>query len=264
MAERSLNRILFVTDSHFGWERVDGVTRPIHDLKAHNITLTIAADFKPTYIIYGGDGLDGGAVAHHNNGKARLTEGLRLVQDAQEFRQRFLEPLEKAHPKAVKRYHKGNHERFIDDVIDGLPGLEGAISFDSLLALTANGWQTKGLGQVSTIGGKLHFLHGDSIKGGQFPSKWAVEAYQRSMMFGHFHTQQRWTKHNALDATDIHRGFAVGCLCRRDPGYGRGTPNKWSQSIAVIEEDPKSGAFQVEEVDIFAGKAIWQGRCYRG
>ena len=79
MPEQTLNRILYITDSHYGWERVGGVTRPIHDRKAHDIVLQIADDFKPTHIINGGDGLDSGAVGHHNKGKPRIVEGLRVA-----------------------------------------------------------------------------------------------------------------------------------------------------------------------------------------
>jgi hypothetical protein len=258
----SLYRTLFFIDSHYGWERVDGVTRPIHDRKAHEVMLKITSDFNPTHIVCGGDGLDNGAVSHHNKGKARITEGLRIRKDSDAFFDEVIRPLS-GFDKVKRHYILGNHERFIDDVIDETPGLEGAVSVDSLLGLTDNGWKVHKLGSVITVGGKLHYLHGDQVKGGQWPSKWAVEAYQRSVMFGHFHTSQRFTKHNALDATDIHRGFAVGCLCRRDPGYGRGTPNKWCQSFALIEEDPKTGQFQVHEVDVFNGKAIYNGKVYR-
>ena len=258
----SLLRTVYFVDSHYGYENVNGVRRPIHDKKAHSILLQIASDFNPTHIVCGGDGLDCGSVSHHNTGKPRITEGLRLAKDAEEFFLDVICPLSSS--KVKKIYITGNHERFIDDVIDGMPGLEGAVSFRGLLGLDTHGWDVIPLGGHVTVGGKLFYLHGDTVKGGQYQAKWAVEAYQRSVMFGHFHTSQRFTKHNALDATDIHRGFAVGCLCRRDPGYGRGAPNKWSQSFALIEEDSKTGQFQVTEVDIFNGKAIWGGKVYRG
>ncbi len=263
-ASPSLNRILYTTDSHYGWERVDGVTRPIHDRKAHEIVLAVASDFKPTHVVIGGDGVDAGAISHHNKGKPRVTEGLRLGKDAKAYRDEFLTPLERSHPKAFKRYHLGNHERFLDDALDELPGLEGVVSIKGLLGLADNGWDVIPLGEVSKIAGRLYFMHGDQVRGGQYYAKWAVESYGRSVIFGHFHSSQRYTKHNAIDATDVHRGFAIGCLCRRDPGYGRKAPNKWSQSFALVEEDCATGQFQVTEVDIFRGKAVWNGKVYRG
>lgn len=259
-----INRILFFTDSHYGKERQQGILRDVHDPKAHSILLQIARDWKPTHLVNGGDGLDAGCVSHHNASKARLTEGMRIEKDATAYRQEVLKHLEALSSAKVKHYLLGNHERFLDDLVDQIPALEGTVSVDKLLRLTEENWTVHPLGSVITIGGKLHMLHGDTIKGGQWPSKWATEAYGRSIMFGHFHTSQRWTKHNALDATDIHRGFAVGCLSRRDPGYGRGAPNRWSQSIALIEEDSKSGQFQVTEIEIVEGKAIYNGKLYRG
>lgn len=260
----SLYRTLYFVDSHYGYENVDGVKRPIHDRKAHEVMLKVASDFDPTHIIMGGDGLDCGAVSHHNQRQgARTYEGLRLRTDADAFFTDVILPLSSSN-KVQRHYILGNHERWIDDTIDQIPGLEGVLSVDSLLGLSNWGWKVHKLGSAISITGKLHYLHGDQIRGGQWPAKWAVEAYQRSVVFGHFHTSQRFTKHNALDATDIQRGFSVGCLCRRDPGYGRGAPNKWSQSFALIEEDSKTGQFQLQEVDVFNGKAIYNGKVYRG
>jgi hypothetical protein len=260
----SLYRTLYFVDSHYGFENAGGKKRAIHDVKAHEVMLQIASDWGPTHVICGGDGLDCGAVSHHRQKEGpRSTEGLRLADDADRYFEDIIKPLSGG-KKGTRHYILGNHERWLEDVIDQVPGLEGAVSIDSLLGLSNNGWEVHPLGSALTLTGKLYYLHGDQIKGGQWPSKWAVEAYQRSVMFGHFHTSQRFTKHNALDATDIHRGFAVGCLCRRDPSYGRGAPNRWSQSIALIEEDPKSGFFQVSEVEIINGKAIFNGKVYKG
>lgn len=257
----SLYRTLYFVDSHYGFENVNGKKRPIHDQKAHDVMLQIASDWAPTHVVCGGDGLDCGSVSHHRQKEGpRSTEGLRLAEDAELFFGLILKPLSSI---KHKHYILGNHERWLEDVIDQVPGLEGAVSIDSLLGLSNNGWKVHELGSALTITGRLYYLHGDSIRGGQWPAKWAVEAYQRSVVFGHFHTSQRFTKHNALDATDIHRGFAVGCLCRRDPGYGRGTPNKWCQSVTLVEEDSKTGQFQLNEVEIINGKAIFNGKVYK-
>jgi hypothetical protein len=260
-AKDSIVRTLFFSDSHYGNERVAGVTRPIHDRKAHEVMLKVASDFKPDVIINGGDGLDLGAISHHNAGKNHTVEGFRLLKDAEAYRKEVLVPLEMMGATAYY-YLLANHCAWLGDIIEKFPALEGLLTIDDLLKLSDNGWDVIPQGAPLTLGGRLFYLHGDTIKGGQHFSKWAVEAYQRSVIFGHFHSSQRFTKHNALDATDLHRGFAIGCLCRRDPKYGKGAPNKWNQSIALIEEDAKTGQFQVHEVDIHSGKAIWMGKRY--
>lgn len=254
-------KTLFFSDSHCGQERVDGVTRPIHDRKAHEVMLQIAADFKPDVIINGGDGLDCGPISHHNAGKNHSVEGFRLLKDAKNYREDVLAPLESLGATAYF-YLTGNHERWLADIIETFPALEGLVTVDDLLALGEHGWDILPQGATLTIGKKLHYLHGDTIKGGANFAKWAVDAYQRSVLFGHFHSSQLYTKHNALDAVDIHQGRAIGCLCRRDPRYGRGAPNKWSQSFALVQEDAR-GFFHIDEVQIFDGKAIWNGRVYR-
>lgn len=240
-----------------------GKLRDVHDVKAHSVLLQIASDFKPTHIINGGDGLDCGAISHHRLAEgARSVEGFRLSRDADLYRKEVLAPLEKL--KSARIYIEGNHEAWLEQFLDQVPGLEGAVSLDSLLKLSQNGWTLKPQGSVVTIGGKLHFLHGDTVRGGDNCAKSAVISYGRSVLFGHYHTSQRYTKHNALDATDIHRGFAVGCLCRRDPRFIKSAPNRWSQSIALIEEETKTGQFQVNEIEISEGKAIYNGKIYRG
>lgn len=224
--------------------------------------LQIASDYQPTHIVNGGDGLDCGAVSRHRKDEGpRATEGLRIMKDAEAYRAEVLGPLEQF--DADLTYIEGNHEAWLEQLLDETPGLEGAVSIDSLLKLTEKGWTLRRQGSVTTIGGKLHFLHGDTVRG-LHHAKWAVEAYGRSVIYGHFHTSQRYTKHNAIDATDIHRGFAIGCLCQRDPRYSKNVPNKWSQSFALIDEDAKTGQFQVNEIEISHGKAIYNSKLYRG
>lgn len=260
----NLFRTLFFTDSHYGKEYVGGSLRDVHDRRAHNVLLQIAADFRPTHIINGGDGLDCGAVSRHRKEEGpRATEGLRLQKDAERYRAEVLAPLEALKPK-VLRYHLGNHEAWLEQLIDEHPGLEGALSVNSLLKLVAHGWDVWDVGTVSTVSGKLHYMHGDNVRGAAMCAKNAVIDYGRSVIFGHFHTSQRYTKHSAFDAKDIHRGFAIGCLCRKNPRYTKNQPNRFSQSFALVEEDSKTGQFQVNEIEISNGKAIYNGRIYKG
>ncbi len=246
-------------DSHWGNEVREGRRRPLHDMKAHQILLQIAQDFKPDVLTMGGDGLDCGAASHWNRNKPRLTEGLRLQKDAQEYRQEVLSNL----PGRKRRYILGNHEDWVEQFVDANPAIEGLVSIDEMLSLTDDGWSVYPQGSVIKHG-KLHFMHGDTVRSSTYPARYAVDTYGRSIAFGHFHSPQTYTKVSALDTNDVHMGRAVGCLCRKDPGYGRGAPNRWAQGFLVYEVDTTTGGFQATEVNITNGRAIWNGTRYVG
>src|SRR5262249_9222411 len=123
-----VKKIVAAFDSHFGFERVGGVKKPIHNNKAISAMMNFVSDFKPDIFVHGGDGLDCGAVSHWNRGKRKSVEGLRLVEDAREMRGALLDPLEEVLPeKAQKVYHIGNHEKWLEDILEEYPGLEGFI-----------------------------------------------------------------------------------------------------------------------------------------
>lgn len=255
-------RGLFFVDSHWGYEVSGGKKRALHDTKAHDVMLQITADFKPQRIIMGGDGLDCGAASHWNRGKPRLTEGLRLEKDAQGYADEVLKPLTKMAPKAQRDYLFGNHEYWVDQFVDDNPSIEGLVSIDKMLGLTTTGWTVHPQGAVMNVG-KLFFMHGDTLRSSTYPSRYAVETYGRSICFGHFHSPQSYTKVSALDTTDVHTGRGVGCLCRKNPRYGRGSPNRWAQGFLLFEVTD-DGSFQAYDINITAGKAVWNGKRYRG
>jgi hypothetical protein len=257
----AITRGLAFFDSHWGYEVIGGKKRPIHDPKAHHILLQVAQDFDPRIIVMGGDGLDCGASSHWNRGKPRLTEGLRLQEDADDYFREVIGPLSGF--KGEKSYLLGNHEDWVEQFVDENPSVEGLVDIDQMLGLSSNGWAVYPQGSVINHG-KLHFMHGDTVRSSTFPARYAVDTYGRSIAFGHFHTPQSYTKVSALDSSDVHVGKSVGCLCRKDPRYGRGAPNRWAQSFLLFEVDSPSGTFQTYEVNVTEGKALYNGRRYRG
>jgi hypothetical protein len=224
MAEKSY---VFLTDIHYGFERRNGKKVPLHNPRILDAVGVFLEDFKPDYIIYGGDSLDCGPVSHHNRRKNFSIEGLRLMDDAEglkDYMRHFrYAAFDKDRGEAKEIYIKGNHEAWLDDLVEDYPGLGGAFDLNKLLSP----WmEIVPQGEVYKLG-KLHFLHGDQVRSSLYPSRWAVDAYEKSVRFGHFHTFQTFTKVSALDATDARTGVAVPCLCNRGPGYGKGAPNRW-------------------------------------
>jgi len=257
-----IRRFMFVPDVHWGYETVGGHKNTLHDPKAVDIMLQFAEDFKPHDFIFGGDILDCGPIArHHNKGKPRKTEGFRLLRDAEECRSNVIQPIEKILPRdGVKVYIQGNHESWIDDLLDEDPALEGLVDIRHLLKLDK--WKIVDQGRGYQYH-KLYFVHGDTIKGGEHMAKNAVLNYERNIRFGHFHTAQLFTKTSPLDAEVAKTGMAVPCLCSKDVGYMERIPNKWVQGFEYgwVEE---GGVFNDQIAVIIRGRALIEGKVYAG
>lgn len=254
-----MEKFVALFDIHWGYERRGGHKVPIHDAKAISAVMEFVKDFKPDHFILGGDALDCSAVSHHRKGKVGQVEGLRLAQDAKELRKEIISPIEKL-VKGRKIYHIGNHEDWLNDVIDETPALEGIVGAEDLLDL--DGWEVVTVGGASKLG-KLVFIHGDQLKGGENPAKYAVTAYERSVRFGHFHTYQVHTKTAAVDMAP-HTGIAVPCLCRKDLKYAGGSPNKVAQGFLYGYVDAKKGTFNDYVVVITDGRFTANGKIYGG
>src|SRR4051794_18375197 len=101
-----VKKIVAAFDTHFGFERVGGVKKPIHNTKAINASMSFVSDFKPGILVHGGDGLDCRGVSHWNKGKRKAVEGLGLIEDGREARAGLLDPINEVLPeKAQKVYH---------------------------------------------------------------------------------------------------------------------------------------------------------------
>lgn len=254
-----MTKFVALFDTHFGYEHRSGHKIALHDPKAISAVLKFVKDFKPDRTILGGDTLDCGSISHHNHGKPGAVEGFRLLADAVELRKVLIDPLEES-TKGALTYHIGNHEDWLTDLEQQIPALEGIIDVRSLLKLGKR-WEVIPQGDCSKLG-KLVFIHGDQIKGGQYAAKNAVEAYERNVRMGHYHTYQVQTKTSAVDLNG-HTGCVVPCLCKKRPGYGGGSPNKWMQGFLWGYVSP-DGTFADYVSVIVNGKFIALGKEYVG
>lgn len=255
----TVKKFIATYDLHFGFQRRNGHKVPIHDIKAWNAAMAFAKDFRPDTWIHGGDLLDLGVVSHWNKTKPGQIEGLRLIADAEEGRKLFIEPVEEL-VKGDKIYITGNHERFLTDLTDEMPSLEGIIDLNHLLKL--NKWKVIPQGGGYSLG-KLYFIHGDQIRGGEHSAKQAVLNFERNIRFGHFHTYAVYTKTSPIDTKLGKTGIALPCLCTKDVNYGQGKPNRWMQgfSYGYVYE---GGAFNDYVVTIIDGKCVVNGKLYKG
>jgi hypothetical protein len=256
-----MEKFVALFDAHWGYER-DGSRHkvPLHDAKAVNVAMEFIKDFKPDHVILGGDMLDCGSISHHRRGQAGNLEGLRLLAEAKELRAEVIDQLEDQ-VKGRLVYHIGNHEDWLSDLVIEWPTLEGIVDIRALLDLNDQ-WEVIEQGKASRLG-KLTFVHGDTVKGGQNPALWAVTAYERNVRFGHYHTFQMATKTTPVDANG-HTGIAVPCLSKKNHFYGQGTPNKWMQGFLWGYVNGPDGIFNDYVTVIVNGKAMINGKVYRG
>ena len=256
-----MEKFVALFDAHVGYER-DGSRHkvPLHDEKAISVAVQFIHDFKPDHVVLGGDILDCGSVSHHRKGVAGQLESLRLLAEAKECRDSIIKPIQER-VKGRLIYHVGNHEDWLNDVVDETPALEGIVDIAALLKLDDR-WEIVGQGKASKLG-KLTFIHGDTVKGGQNPALAAVTNYERNIRFGHFHTFQMATKTTPIDANG-HTGIAVPCLSKKDHRYGQGAPNKWMQGFLWGWIGGPENIFNDYVTVIVNGKAIVNGKLYRG
>lgn len=254
-----MHKFIALFDLHYGKERKNGHVRNIHELGALEGVLKFAKDFKPQTVILGGDFMDCGPVSHHLDGKAGALEGLRLMRDYEGARKEVVLPLESLGAKRLV-YHIGNHEDWIGQLMERIPALEGMLDVQKGLQLGRE-WEVIPQGGVSRIG-KLHFMHGDTIRSKANPAKVAVETYERSIRFGHFHKFSAFTKVSALDLRDVRTGVGVPGLCRRDPFYGKGAPNGHALGFlwGYVNED---GTFNDYVTFISKNRFIAEGKEYK-
>lgn len=255
-----MKKFVALYDLHWGYERKGGHKVTTHDPRALDATMQFVEDFKPDSVILGGDILDCRAVSHHTKGKPGQVEGLRLVSDAKELNAELIKPIEKI-CKGGLSYITGNHEDWLNQLIDEYPALENIVSIEAILGLSKR-WNVVPNGDMVKLG-KLVFIHGDQLKGGDNPAKAAVTAFERNVRFGHFHTYQVYTKTSAVDLNG-HTGVAIPCLCKKAPMYGGKAPNKWMQGFCWGYVDETAGTFNDYVSVIVNGSFHAGGKTYHG
>jgi hypothetical protein len=260
----SVRKFIAAGDEHVGFELIHGRKVEIHDLRAWEALIKFAEDFKPDAWISAGDQVDCGPISHWNKGKRQSQEGLRLLSEFETYEKFYLREQERVLGKKGERHWLySNHLKWVDDFIEEHPGeTEGFLDYAKLLKLKERGWKMYGAGEAAHLG-KLHFLHGDTIGGGEMVAKSAVLQYERSIRIWHHHTLQTFSKVSALDIKDRRTGMVIPAMCKKNPHYARNRPNRWVTGFLYGYIHP-DGTFNDYPVVITEGKFTVEGKTYRG
>jgi predicted phosphodiesterase len=245
----------------------------VHDLhypKMHKPTVDAILDFcrrnKIAQFVFGGDQLDFECISHHTKGKGLYRQPDAYANDLEGFDRDVLTPLETLLGKTCEKYWIiGNHERFEHDVIEEHPELRGTLDHVKILRLKERGWTIIPLGHCVKIG-KLRVIHGETLSGignqaGNFPAKKAVELYAASVLAGHTHAPQTFTRVSPVEYNDKWQGHISPIAGAVNPGYLRNRATAWLNGFNVIELFP-NGNFNYYPLIVIGGQAAYGGKIY--
>ena len=231
---------------------------PEHDEASMTIVKEFLKDFKPDYMVLGGDQLDLNCISFYNHGKPKLVEGQRLTKDYEGFQKDILDVFDSILPQKCKKYWiVGNHEYRIDRYIESDPQFEGLIEPEKRLNLSD--YEVIPFNEVLTIG-HMNFIHG--IYYNKYHSFKHLIEYEDNIFYGHQHSNQIFTKTSFIH-NQPKQGVGVGCLCNKNPHYRRGKPSDWIHQFLYFYIFP-DGTFHYYMPIIIDGHCVIDGKVYEG
>jgi len=227
---------------------------PNHDKILFDNILKVAKDIKSDIFLFGGDNMDMLPVNPHiakKNG-IRPIEFKRLKGEYDSFQTEILNRINVEN----KIWLYGNHEDWIEQGIDTDPQrLEGMIEVEHNLDLSE--WVKIPVNKYYKIG-KLYFTHGQYTN--DAVAKKTVTAYEKSVIFGHSHGFQVYTKNSPVDQ-EPHAAYQCPCACLKNPDYQRNRPSNWVNGFGVFYI-ANNGYFNFYPAISIKGKFIFNGKQY--
>lgn len=235
---------------------------PETDWKTWRALLAFLRHVQPSLFVAGGDWLNCESISPHTKGKPGRRERGQMKREFEGFDRKILRPLEAALPESChKVYLIGNHEDWLRQLEEEQPELEGMLGLEPNLRLTERGWEVIECGK-SFSHGKLTYIHGDVLKGGQHNRK-ALEQYCCNILYGHFHTASSQTKILPHDKKHKWMSWSSPILGKLDQNYLRNAPTGWVNGFNVIEYHD-NGMFNLYPVVVMNGQFIYGGKVFRG
>ena len=253
-----MKKAIVLPDIHF----------PFQNKKAISAVMKFIKWFVPDIVVLAGDAMEMSPLDHWAKENIRRSEGKRLQKDYQGFDKEILTPIEKMCPTARKIYMGGNHELWAERFVDSFPAMEGIIEPQNALKLKERGWewipylvkqQRGGVHKGLLKLGKLTLVHGEYTN--KYHASKTSETFMKSVLYGHTHDLQMFTKVTVEDPSDFHTCTSIGCLCDLSPQFLWGRPNRWVHSFATIYLQD-NGNFNIYVPVIVQGKFIYAGQLF--
>jgi len=231
---------------------------PLQDKASMNVLIKAIEIIRPDYFVFGGDQLNLDCISHHNKGKIKLLENRRISKDFKGFQEEIMDRIEAVLPRSCKKYFMiGNHEYWIDRLIEDNPQLEGLMEVENNLNLSK--YEVVPFNKTLRIG-EMTFLHGIYVN--KYHAEKHLRIYQKMLFYGHLHTNQVYT--SIAPTTSLPKqAVGVGCLCNRNAEYMRNRPNDWLHQFLIwyMFDD---GTFVYQTPIIINGKTVINGKVVDG
>jgi hypothetical protein len=247
------------------WACLHDLHYPFLSWSCWNAVIDFVSNTNLTGLILGGDMFDNMEISHHTKGKPLFRERGAYDRNTNGFKLKILDPLDKLLEGKEKIWIIGNHDDWENQLIEEQPELEGTIERVKLLELEKRNWKIIPLGHAYKLG-KLNVIHGEVLTGignqaGMYPSRKAVELYGASVLAGHTHSFQAFSKISPVESTNKHVGYIAPCMCEINPAYLKNRPTSWINGFTIIDVLPNSN-FNVFPTIISSGKFSYGGRIY--
>lgn len=157
-----------------------------------------------------------------------------------------------------KHFIEGNHEVWIDNLVEENEHLEKDWAPQNLLRLKKRGYRYHPYGKYVKFG-KLNLYHGGHYWG-MYHTRLHALNLSANVMYGHTHDMQSFK----IPTLGGHHGaWSIGCICDMDKAFLKGRPTNWSHGFAVVHVE-KNGLFHVETTEIQDGMCYVWGRRVKG
>ena len=259
MAKKSkgvIERAIVTPDKHF----------PIHDKKAISVVCQAIELVKPdTYIDLGDTGEWEHFSSHYWKGRsAKPMEDLiplldKDVSDVNAGMDIIDKSLDKDNCKE-RHFVQGNHEVWLDKFVVRYPYLKEYTTYNAL-RLKERGYKYHPYNRKKLLKkGKLNFTHGKYVP--KYHAFKHLDMYGESIMYGHTHDLQRFTKTTAGGTISA---WSLGCLkdIEADEDWLSGRLTNWNHAFAIIDWF-KGGNYKVEVVEIIKGQTSLWGKLIEG
>jgi hypothetical protein len=259
MAKKSkgvIERAIVTPDKHF----------PIHDEKAISVVCQAIELVKPdTYIDLGDTGEWEHFSSHYWKGRsAKPMEDLiplldKDVSDVNAGMDIIDKSLDKVNCKE-RHFVQGNHEVWLDKFVVRYPYLKEYTTYNAL-KLKERGYKYHPYNRKKLLKkGKLNFTHGKYVP--KYHAFKHLDMYGESIMYGHTHDLQRFTKTTAGGTISA---WSLGCLkdIEADEDWLSGRLTNWNHAFAIIDWF-KGGNYKVEVVEIIKGQTSLWGKLIEG
>ncbi len=246
----SFKTYLYIADNHV----------PDHNVPANRAVMKLMEDIKFDGFRIVGDYMDLAPISHWNEHKRKTLETKRLKTDYI-IGNTLLDEYDKRLPKNCdKAYFYGNHELWVEMLIEKLPVLEGMLDPAIELHLKQRGYKVfEKLNHIEKIG-RLSTTHG--VYCNVHAVKKHIDEFKTNVLF--FHTHRIGSRSSSSPAKEIAIvGYNGGCLCDKNPDYLKNKPNKWSHGFTLVYYMP-NGYFFVDNIRIVKGRFIYNGKLYDG